>query len=54
MALDFLKVTNLIIFPDFDVTQLQRLTIAVLKNNRARLNVAVWEKELRLSCKVLK
>ena len=37
----FLKVTNLMIFPDFDVTQLQRLTIAVLKNNRARLNVAV-------------
>ena len=37
-------------FPDLDVTQLQRLTIAVLKNNRTRLNFAIWEynKELGL------
>ena len=37
-------------FPDLDVAQLQRLTIAVLKNNRTRLNFAIWEynKELGL------
>ena len=44
----FLKVTNLMVFPDLNVTQFQRLTIAVLQNNRTRLNVAIWEKRSRV------
>ena len=37
----FLKVTNLMVFPNLNVTQFQRLTIAVLQNNRTRLNVSI-------------
>ena len=44
----FLKVTNLMVFPDLNVTQFQRLTIAVLQNNRTKLNVAIWEKRSRV------